>query len=336
MAFGSLQVGGVATGRLSTIVTNIQVPKYQCPLAVQVSHGSCSSPFSDIVTLGSGFNGPSGTTFATADAFGTDVAVLGMRPDGVGQLVAIGATFADSNNGAIHLATATPDWAWIDGAILDAASTMEPCPVLNGIFAELVDPQLGAKLGPAGDLDGDGFPDLIIGDPRAGGGGTSRGRIIIVMLHGTGQCKSATEIHDGQGLPANTFSNEDRFSTGASFIGKVDADDVQDLVVGVRERNSGSGAAIVMLTNTSATVKSHTMIESPLPGPLVIVADSYFGSNVAPMGLWDDDGVPDIAVSAQTANTLEGAVYIITLNEDGTAKTAVVIDAVSPGSKLAG
>ena len=68
-------------------------------------------------------------------------------------------------------------------------------------------------------------------------------------------------------------------------------------------------------------------------------ANDQFGSGVAGIGDWNGDGIPDVAIGAQLdddGGTDKGAVYLISLNADGTAASVIskISEANDPNSVL--
>jgi hypothetical protein len=82
----------------------------------------------------------------------------------------------------------------------------------------------------------------------------------------------------------------------------------------------------ILFMNVDGTVKSHQTITHGLGGGPTLGLYDAFGSSVASLGDVDGDGVTDIAVGASEDDTGgeysdRGAVYVMYLNADGTAKS---------------
>ena len=117
----------------------------------------------------------------------------------------------------------------------------------------------------------------------------------------------------------------DRFSRDHDKAGDINGDGIIDLVIGARSDDDGAndaGAVYIVFLNSDGTVQSNQKI-SMFEGGFTdtLLENNFFGYGVAGIGDYDDDGIPDIAVSATGATNR--ALYIIHLNNDGTVKDYV-------------
>jgi len=122
------------------------------------------------------------------------------------------------------------------------------------------------------------------------------------------------------GLVANLQSG-DRFSRDHDQAGDINGDGIIDLVVGARSDDDGAidaGAVYILFMNTDGTVQSNQKISATEGGFTdTLDAGDFFGYGVAGIGDYDNDNIPDIAVTAI------GRIYVIHLNNDGTVKSFV-------------
>ncbi len=135
-------------------------------------------------------------------------------------------------------------------------------------------------------------------------------------------------IGEGLGGFTGELSSGGRFGRDHDLIGDVNKDGVLDIIVGARSDDDGAtdaGAAYVLFMNTDGTVQSHQKI-SMLEGGFneTLNAGNFFGYGVAGIGDYDEDGIPDIAISAPVSPN--NSLYIIHLNIDGTVKDFVKND----------
>jgi hypothetical protein len=147
----------------------------------------------------------------------------------------------------------------------------------------------GAAVAPAGDVNGDGFDDLIVGAPRLDTDGSLDNGAVFVY-HGAA---------DGAGAaPAWTVSGGttgDRFGTSVAGAGDVNGDGFADVVVGAPNADSlgiDEGAAYLFLG-------SATGLEAE---PVWVIhggqARANLGKAVAGAGDVDGDGYGDVLIGA--------------------------------------
>ncbi len=135
---------------------------------------------------------------------------------------------------------------------------------------------------------------------------------------------SYIRIEEGSGGFIATLDAGDRFGRDHDAIGDVNGDGIIDLVIGARSDDDGqtdAGAVYILFMNSDGTVKSNQKI-SALEGGFNenLSGSNFFGYGVAGIGDYNDDDIPDIAVTSGSNNA---ALYIIHLNTDGTVKDYV-------------
>lgn len=129
------------------------------------------------------------------------------------------------------------------------------------------------------------------------------------------------KIENNSGGFVANLDNGDRFSRDHDQVGDINGDGIIDLVVGARSDDDGAtdaGAVYLLFMNNDGTVQSNQKISATEGGFTdTLSAGDFFGYGVAGIGDYDNDGIPDIAVTAV------GRIYIIHLNNDGTVKNFV-------------
>lgn len=167
------------------------------------------------------------------------------------------------------------------------------------------DPQKGDSWGLSvegiGDLDGDGFGDVVVGAPGWDDGASDAGAAFIYLGAATGP-SSASEIP----LLAASPRASDYLGDELAPVGDLDGDGHADLLVGARRYGDGddrTGTAFLYMGASSGVATART--------ELLVGADSAdedkFGSAVAGGGDLNGDGFPDLVVGASKKD--DGAIY---------------------------
>ncbi|MFK7924975.1 MAG: FG-GAP-like repeat-containing protein [Bacteroidia bacterium] len=133
------------------------------------------------------------------------------------------------------------------------------------------------------------------------------------------------KIEEGSGGFFADLDAGDRFSRDHDVAGDINGDGILDMVIGARSDDDGqtdAGAVYILFMNNDGTVQSNQKI-SMLEGGFseTLNASNFFGYGVAGIGDYNNDSIPDIAVSAPASTNR--ALYIIHLNRDGTVKNYV-------------
>ena len=204
--------------------------------------------------------------------------------------------------------------AFINLANLDGSNGFR----LDGLA---VGDQAGWSVASAGDINGDGFDDLIIGALRADPNGENSGSSYVVL----GKASGFTAVFD---LSSTTDRNHFRFDGAAAFdvsgssvasAGDVNGDGFDDFIIGAPGAGPNapySGASYVVFGK--AGTFTATMDLSTLDGSNgfrlngVSVGDRSGGS-VASAGDVNGDGFDDLIIGAQYVGggSYEGASYVV-------------------------
>ncbi|UCB52540.1 MAG: FG-GAP repeat protein [Candidatus Zixiibacteriota bacterium] len=141
---------------------------------------------------------------------------------------------------------------------------------------EAADDHLGISVSGAGDVNDDGYDDLIVGANLSDAGGTDAGRAYVY----SGQTGGLLWTFTGEAA-------EDHFGRSVSGAGDVDNDGYSDLIVGAPMSDSGgadAGRAYVYSGQTGGLLWTFT-------GE---AADDYFGWSVSGAGDVNNDGYDDL------------------------------------------
>ena len=261
--------------------------------------------------------GQFGGILEDSDAFGRAIASLGdVDGDGVTDL-AVG-TYGDDDGGQDAGAV------WIlfltaEGKVKHEQKISDVSPGLGGDLDK--QDLFGTSLAALGDIDSDGVPDLAIGSPLDDEGGFDRGAVWIVTLQSTGEIKKAQKIASGVGGLADSLDDGDYFGDAIARVGDLDADGVQDLVVGASgtdDNGADQGALWVLFMGQDHQVTQQVKI-GVIAGGLAADLDDYdfFGSALSPLGATDGTAEPRLLVGAwgdDDGGADKGAAYVLTLD----------------------
>lgn len=188
------------------------------------------------------------------------------------------------------------------------------------------DDWFGAAVAGAGDVDGDGFADLLIGASGASRGGTNWG--VAYVFHGgpEGPDRARPRI-----LRLGSASDYDHFGYAVTSAGDVDGDGYDDIAIGspgvdlAGERAGTDRGAVFVFHGSADGVLG--VVASRLEAPVPVDHDR-FGYAVAAAGDLDGDGRGDLIVGAPGADNLlddGGTVYVYRGDEGGLGETAAAV-----------
>ena len=226
------------------------------------------------------------------DQAGWDVAGLG-DTDGDGLLdVAVGAPYEHGDGtyrGAAYV---------VSGDVQGTFSLSEATGVAYGTTGG----DLAGYAVAGGDLDGDGYSDLVVGAPESDLGGNASGAVYVVQgpISGEVSLGSADLVIIGE-------NNDDQVGNDVDVSDDIDLDGGLDLIIGAATDDAGgsdSGAVYILLEYAPGTLDV-VLTEAKILGD---ATDLQLGTSVAGLGDVDGDGSGDVLV---------GAPFYTTYSEEG-------------------
>lgn len=272
-------------------------------------------------------NGP--INIRTNDQFGRAAAAIGdLDGDGVGDL-AVGALGDDDPLGPTADDTLQYGACWI--LFMNRDGTVKSSRKISRSSAGLpLDPgdEWGRSVRELGDWDLDGIPDVMVGTCYDDDNGTDKGAFYLLFLNRDGTVKSWKKISETQGGFTGDLDPDDQFGRGIRVLGDLDLDGVPEIGVGaIRDDDGGSnrGAYWILFMRRDGTVRSWKKL-SETQGNFQSKLSDYgeFGFDACVIGDRNADGIQDIAISSpdqKTDGNQQGAVFIVYMNRDGTAKS---------------
>jgi FG-GAP repeat len=160
------------------------------------------------------------------------------------------------------------------------------------ITGETVEDMLGICVSSAGDIDNDGYGDIIVGAWRNDAVGVDAGRVYVY----SGQTGSVLYVLDGE-------SASDFFGYSVAGAGDVNNDGYADVIVGAYYNNAGaSHAGRVYVYSGQSGGLLHTFTGN--------VKNDWFGLSVAGAGDVDNDGYDDLIVGAGYFSLVGGRAFV--------------------------
>jgi hypothetical protein len=161
------------------------------------------------------------------------------------------------------------------------------CSLLRQMTGSFEGGQLGFSVGNAGDVDGDGAQDIVVGAPGEPVSGTNRAGNVYIFPATPGTTFIRRLSDPAPGLFA-------RFGSSVLSIGDLNGDHVSDLALG----SPGAGRVLLFSSADGSFLRRCSDSQPTLRTQL--------GSGLATIGDLDGDGIPEIAASDPERDTSGG------------------------------
>ncbi len=173
----------------------------------------------------------------------------------------------------------------------------------------------GCSVASAGDVNGDGYSDVIVGAQYYSNGESNEGGAFV--YHGSSTGLSATASWTAESNQVEAY-----FGISVASAGDVNGDGYSDVIVGAYYYDNGEinegGAFVYHGSSTGVSATSSWTAESNQ-------VDAYFGVSVASAGDVNGDGYSDIILGASGYNngqSTEGRAFVYHGSSTGVSKTA--------------
>lgn len=262
---------------------------------INMTDGSYDISQADLQILGAAAEDKAGTSVSTAGDIDGDE-----RFDFL-----IGAPFSDiagNASGAVYL--------FKGATISSGTSSVSSADII--FYGENQVDLAGSYVGSAGDVDADGFDDLLIGAPYSDAGGNRSGKVYLFNgsdLNGISYSVSeANSAFYGEGI-----YDEVQYGTG---VGDVDGDGLDDIAIGAPQNDDGGSDAgkVYLIYGSSLSPLSLPLSLSDLAFVGEYLGDQA-GTTIEGCGDINADGLEDILVAAPGSDengANSGKVYLIT------------------------
>ena len=163
-----------------------------------------------------------------------------------------------------------------------------------------------------GDLNSDGNPDLVYGEPE-----NFDQKVFVNFLDSIGNITSKTIISSNKNGFDYNLDGGELFGKAIASLGDVNQDGIADIAIGAPRENSRRGEVFILFMKRDGTVKDYTRLSESFNNFTgTINQDDNFGWSLGSLDDWNGNGVNELLVGSPDDQG-GGAFWVLFLNVDG-------------------
>jgi hypothetical protein len=176
----------------------------------------------------------------------------------------------------------------------------------------------GYSVAGAGDVNGDGLDDIVIGAYSANSGTDNNAAGETYVVFGKETCFDRTfalaDLNGANGFVIQGINELDFSGRSVASAGDVNGDGVADILIGANQVAFGPGEAYVVFGKETAFDRTLALADLDGENGFVITGaelGGQVGSSVAGAGDVNGDGVDDIVIGAFRVDSSRGKTYVV-------------------------